>query len=270
MNLLKKITGKILYATAQLISKVLDVLISIIEIIVTIVNDIAKAFLGLIAMGGCLLLLLFAPVTLAVLTNPISLLIIMFFILFPILGTKFISYMKYLKYMIAEFLFDHANYLIHGKNKRFNSFSEYGDRYKRAEEAKRREEQQQRQFHQQKEWEERFRKWHEYQSSQRENSGQGSYGWHGQNNGYGDQHPYENPAIEFKNKFEESCDLLGIGYDTDKYQMKLAYRKKAKEYHPDINKSPGAKKLFQQMNNAYEFLSDDNIGRYKNMIKDIL
>jgi DnaJ-domain-containing protein 1 len=262
MKLLKKIAGKILYMIAQLISKALDVLIYIIEIIVTLVRDIAKVFAALIGMGGCLLLILFSPFMLALLLNPITLFIIVFFIIFPILGTKFVSYLKYLKYMITEYLFDHANYLMHGKSKQFNSFSEYGARYKGAENAKKRKEQQQRQSQQRKEWEEKFRMWHEYQRSQTGNSGQG-YGWHGQNNNYGNQRPYADPTVDFKNKFEESCDLLGISYNADKYQIKLAYRKKAKEYHPDVNVSPGATKLFQQINNAYEFLSDDHIERYK-------
>jgi curved DNA-binding protein CbpA len=56
-----------------------------------------------------------------------------------------------------------------------------------------------------------------------------------------------------------------VPHNADKYEVKLGYRKKAKEYHPDLNKSPDATKIFQEINNAYEFLSDDNIERYKNM-----
>ena len=261
MNLIKKAAGKILYGFAQVISKALDILISIIEFFVIIVKDIAKLLAGLVSMGGCLLLIVFGPL---ILFNPITLFTIVFLIIFPILGTKFISYIKYLKYMITEFLFDHANYLMHGQNKQFSSFSEYGDRYKKAEEAKRRKEQQQRQYQQQKEWEEKFRRWHEYQShSQR--TYQGNFNQQRQGHYYGNQQPFANPTIEFKKKFEESCDLLGVDYHADKYQVKLAYRKKAKEYHPDVNQSPGATKLFQEINNAYEFLSDDHIERYKNM-----
>ncbi len=168
--------------------------------------------------------------------------------------------------MVAEFLFDYANYLLHGQSRQYKSFSEYGDRYRRDEEAKRRREQQERRAKQQKEWEERFRMWYEYQNSQRGNHGQGSYGWHGQNSNYGHEHPhFADPSIEFKKKFKESCDLLGVGYHSDKYQIKLAYRKKAKEYHPDVNKSPGATKMFQGINNAYEFLSDEHIQRYRTM-----
>jgi hypothetical protein len=63
------------------------------------------------------------------------------------------------------------------------------------------------------------------------------------------------------------ADILGVSYNADKYQIKLAYRKKAKEYHPDINKSPDATKMFQQITDAYEFLSEENISRYRNMNK---
>ena len=266
MHVLKKLTGKIIYGFAFLISKVLDVLIGLVEIIVTFVNDIKRIFVGLIGMGGCLLLLFFGPFTIALLMNPVTLLVIMFFIIFPILGTKFVSYIKYLKYMVSEFLFDLANYLVHGQGRQYTSFSEYGDRYRRDEDARRRREQEERRSKQQKEWEERFRMWYEYQNSQKRNNGQGSYDWHGQNSNYGHQHPpYADPRIEFKKKYKESCDLLGIGYDSDKYQVKLAYRKKAKEYHPDINKSPEATKMFQRLNNAYEFLSDEHIQRYRTM-----
>lgn len=59
--------------------------------------------------------------------------------------------------------------------------------------------------------------------------------------------------------------MLGIPYGTDEYQVKLAYRKKAKEYHPDINKSANATQKFQEISSAYEFLSQENIDRYKRL-----
>jgi len=189
----------------------------------------------------------------------------MFFVIFPILGTKFVSYLKYIKYSITEYLFDRADNLSKGKKNTFESFNEYGNKYKRMEEERLRREQQQRQSEQQRQWEEKFKQWNEYQNSQRSSGGYGDYWGSGQNNnGYGGQ-TYANPTIDFKSKYEKSCDLLGTTYDSDKYQVKLAYRKKAKEYHPDINKSPDATKMFQEINDAYEFLSDDNIERYKNM-----
>lgn len=161
--------------------------------------------------------------------------------------------------MVTEFLFDHADNLINGKKAEFGTFNEYGNKYKRMEEEKRRKEQQRRQAEQQREWEERFRQWNEYQNYQRRSSGYEYYG----NGQYNNGQTYVNPNIEFKSKYEKSCDLLGVGYDADKYEIKLAYRKKAKEYHPDLNHSPDATKIFQEINSAYEFLNDDNIERYK-------
>lgn len=269
MDILKNVAGKFLYGIANLISIILEVLITITEIIVTFVTNIAKGFALLIGMGGCLFLFMLAgPFGIAILMNPIILLSILFFVIFPILGTKFVSYLKYLKYIITEFLFDRANYLINGTSYQFETFGEYKNKYKRMEEDRRRKEQQRRQAEQQRMWEERFRQWYEYQNSQRRSSGyggQGNYEWYNQNTGYGNEHIYMDPTNEFKNKYEKSCDLLGVGYDADKYEIKLAYRKKAKEYHPDLNKSPNATKMFQEINNAYEFLGDDNIERYKNI-----
>ena len=163
---------------------------------------------------------------------------------------------------MTEFLFDRARYLIDGISYQFESFSEYKNKYRRMEEERKRREQQQRWNEQQRVWEERFRQWSEYQ---RQNSGYSDYEWYGQNAGNSNQNMYQDPTIEFKKKYEESCDLLGVKYDADKYEIKLAYRKKAKEYHPDLNKSPDATVMFQKINNAYEFLSDSNIERYRRM-----
>lgn len=256
MNILKKVVGKSLQAIANLISVILNILIKIVETVVTIVSSVGRFFLALIGMGGCLLLfVLSGPLGFVILMNPVILLTILFFVIFPILGTKFVSYLKYVKYIITEFLFDRADYLMNGVNNQFKSFDEYKNKYKKMEEDRKRREQQRRQAEQQKEWEERFRRWSEYQNSQRRNN---SYG-------YDNEHNYVNPTTEFKSKYQKSCDLLGVGYDADKYQIKLAYRKKAKKYHPDLNKSPDATQMFQQINSAYEFLSDGNIDRYKNM-----
>ena len=260
MNILKKIAGKILYGIAKAVSAILDVLIKIIEIIVNLVRSIATGFIALIGLGGCLLLLMFAgPLGLVVLLNPVILLVILFFVIFPILGTQFVSYLKYVKYILTEYMFDRANYLIEGTSYKFKSFNEYKNYYREMENEKRRKERQRRQAEQQREWEERFRQWYEYQNQQR------GYGGYEHYTGYNNGQAYVNPTTEFKKKYEKSCDLLGVGYNADKYEIKLAYRKKAKEYHPDLNKSQDATRMFQQINNAYEFLSDDNIDRYNSM-----
>ena len=263
MNILKKSFGKVVYGIASLISFILDMLIGIIEIIVNVVVSIGRTVLALISMGGCMLILLLGP---ALLFNPLTFTTILFLIVFPILGKSFVSYIKYIKYILTEFLFDYADSLIKGKKSKGNSFNDYGNKYRRMEDENRRREQQRRQEEQQRQWEERFKQWNQQQNHQRTNTGYGNYGGYnygGQGGGYNQS--YVNPNVEFKSKYEKSCDLIGVPYDSDKYQIKLGYRKKAKEYHPDINPSPDATKVFQEINSAYEFLSDDNIERYKSI-----
>ncbi|MEM7111394.1 MAG: molecular chaperone DnaJ [Chloroflexota bacterium] len=53
-------------------------------------------------------------------------------------------------------------------------------------------------------------------------------------------------------------DVLEVGRDADKTQLKKAYRKLARQYHPDVNKEPDASERFKEINEAYEVLSDEN------------
>ena len=228
--------------------------------VVSIVAGLARGFGLLLRAGGCLIIfLMFGPFGVYLLANPLVFITILFFIIFPILGTKFVSYLKYLKYILTEYLYDRSNYLIDGQGKGYKSFNEYSNRYKRMEEERKREEYRRRQQEQQRMWEERFKQWNQYQGQQ--NRGQDFWG---HNQSYGN-YTYSDPSVDFKNKYEESCDLLGLDYGADKYEIKLAYRKKAKEYHPDINKAPNATEMFQKINDAYEFLNDDNIERYQKL-----
>ena len=258
MNIFNIAFSKFLLGLSKVLDWILNGLILITQIIINLIAGIARGFLALLSMGGCLLLFLFSgPLSLFILLNPIVILTILLFILVPILGTKLISFFKYVRYSLTQYLNDRAEFLISGK-KDYKSFHEYGDTYWSMEEEKRRKEQERRRDEQQRQWEERFKQWSEYQHSQ-SNSGYGGY-YTGGSTGY--DSTYINPTSEFKDKYEKSCDLLGIPYKTDKYEVKLSYRKKAKEYHPDLNKAPDATQMFQKINDAYEFLSDGNIERY--------
>ena len=51
-------------------------------------------------------------------------------------------------------------------------------------------------------------------------------------------------------------DLLGVSRDVDPDSLKRAYRRLARQYHPDVNKDPGAEDKFKEIGRAYEVLSD--------------
>ena len=51
-------------------------------------------------------------------------------------------------------------------------------------------------------------------------------------------------------------DLLGVSRDADSDTLKSAYRRLARQYHPDINKEPGAEDRFKEIGRAYEVLGD--------------
>lgn len=66
----------------------------------------------------------------------------------------------------------------------------------------------------------------------------------------------------FKHKFHTSTilnarknyyELLGVGKNASTSEIKKAYYKLAKQFHPDVNKNdPEASKKFQEVSEAYE------------------
>ena len=59
-------------------------------------------------------------------------------------------------------------------------------------------------------------------------------------------------------KYKDYYDILGVSRDADSQTIKSAYRKLARKYHPDVNKTKEAEEKFKDINEAYEVLSDKN------------
>lgn len=58
--------------------------------------------------------------------------------------------------------------------------------------------------------------------------------------------------VEFKDYYR----ILGLKKDASTEDVKRAYRKLARQYHPDLNKGPEAERRFKEINEAQEVLSD--------------
>ena len=58
--------------------------------------------------------------------------------------------------------------------------------------------------------------------------------------------------VEYKDYYA----ILGVNRDAKPDDIRKAYRKLAKEFHPDVNKSAGAEDKYKEINEAYEVLKD--------------
>ncbi len=51
-------------------------------------------------------------------------------------------------------------------------------------------------------------------------------------------------------------EVLGVDRSADSSDIRRAYRRLARQYHPDVNKAPDAEDKFKEVNEAYEVLND--------------
>ena len=255
---MKKILGKIIHGLANFIEMIFNALINLMDILVVTFESI-RSLLFIVLMFGCSAFF-FLPVFLTILPKR-AWYFIFLVIIIPILGPKFISVLRYANYVFTESLRDRAESLITGKKVGFENLSDYSKKYKLEEERQKRaeyeayrkaQEEQMNQY-----YEEVFRNFTGNFSDFSSNAGNFNQGSYGNYQGYGVN------DLGFKEKYEKSVKTLGLSVNTDIYQVKLNYRKLAKKYHPDLNKDPNAKELFQEVNAAYEFLTEENIKKYK-------
>ena len=69
-------------------------------------------------------------------------------------------------------------------------------------------------------------------------------------------------------QYKDYYDILGVARDADQDEIKKAYRKLARKYHPDVSKEVSAEDRFKEIGEAYEVLRDpekrtayDQLGR---------
>lgn len=55
---------------------------------------------------------------------------------------------------------------------------------------------------------------------------------------------------------KDCYEILGVSKTATDEEIKRAFRKLAKQYHPDLNKEPGAEEKFKEIGEAYAILSD--------------
>ncbi|MEN3282509.1 MAG: curved DNA-binding protein [Solirubrobacteraceae bacterium] len=56
--------------------------------------------------------------------------------------------------------------------------------------------------------------------------------------------------------FRDYYELLGVSRDASEDEIRAAYRRLARRYHPDVNKEEGAEDRFKEISEAYEVLRD--------------
>lgn len=259
---MREIWGKFILGLADVLDFLIGGLIKILQAIVDVISGLGKSVLSILALLACSGFVFFLPILIIYL--PVFLIVFIFFIVIPLLGRKFISYLEFLHYSAVEYLRNYGDYLINNREN-YKSYQEFKKAYrdkKEEEERKRREQERaQNEF-----WEEVFRNFSQgssgsgtyyrtYRTGQQNSNGYGGY-YQNQNQNY------SNPLDDFKKKYENSCAILEVPVNTNTYEVKTAYRKMAKKYHPDINKSESATEMFQKVNEAYEFLTEENIKRY--------
>ena len=57
-------------------------------------------------------------------------------------------------------------------------------------------------------------------------------------------------------KYKDYYAVIGVARDATQDEIKRAYRKLARKYHPDVSGEPNAEARFKEVGEAYEVLKD--------------
>lgn len=242
---MNNIYSKILKILSKISGSTFDILI----ISSSFFLEIGKVFRNLIIFPIIILLLIlfsvFPFLLILLFTRMGIFLMIMLSIalILPLFSRKILNLSIKYKYVLVNYFKEKSKDIKNG-NKHTKKVSYYSNEYdKKIEEEILR-----RQREQQKQYEEFFRNF--------------SYGT------YNNSQNYNNMYInnDFKQNYEKNCDILGVSYMANIDEIKSRFRKLAKKYHPDINKDLDSIEKFKKIKEAYEFLSEENINRYKNFM----
>jgi len=69
-------------------------------------------------------------------------------------------------------------------------------------------------------------------------------------------------------EYQDYYKTLGVERNAGDKEIKQAYRRLARRYHPDVNKSPSAEERFKEINEAYQVLSDPEKRRKYDQLGD--
>lgn len=265
---MKKLWGYISLGFAKMVDAIIKGLVVTFEFI-TNLSEQAKALLLPIFMMVIVSMFIFPLLLLFIFTGPgiILLLVLLLPIIISMLGKGSLRKLYQWQYATNKFLYAYANDMINDTNNRrpYSVYKqEYIDELNRKFEEQRRREEEARRRRQQAENERWERIFEEYFNS----FGGGAYtggSYDGRNTGRYQNPGGYNPFSQFKSQYEQACDVLGVSYNAEYSEIKSAYRKLAKKYHPDLSKENNAEEMFKKVNNAFEFLSEENVRRYKNM-----
>lgn len=256
---MNKIIGSIYNALGKIVNGFFVFLIWVTESLTSISKTISRGLAAVIFIGCSTIffLPLFIP-----LLHPALLSGIIIVVLIAALGNVAVSKLRYYQYISTEYLFDMGTY--YKSNKTKDNRRDYHQDYKDMQEENRRkayEEAYKRSAEQRKQQQEYYDRFFEemFRGAYR-----GQYqGGQGYRQGSSSNTTYTGST--FKSQYEKACDTLGVSYNADEYDIKLAYRKLAKKYHPDLNPNEDTTVKFQEINSAYEFLNEENIKRYKSL-----